>query len=290
VKEIGAQLLVEAPKISGSFTKDEKKQLERGQEIFRSLCFACHGFDGTGMPIAGRAGATLAPPLAGSKTAVQGDAIVRVMMNGLGGPINGKTYEAQMVPMATNNDQWIADVTSYIRKAFGNNGRLVQKKQVEALRKELSKRITPWSIEELQALYPQPLTNRTAWKLTASQGEKDVGKAIDGDIATRWDTHTSQARDMWFQIDLPEVTDISGLILDTGKSHNDYPRQYKITLSLNGTEWEKPILEGKGDAGAVEYLFPKPVKAKSIRISQIGEAKGTYWSIHELEVLGTVKK
>ena len=97
------------------------------------------------MPIAGREGATLAPPLAGSKTAVQGDAIVRVMMNGLTGPINGKTYEAQMVPMATNNDQWIADVTSYIRKAFGNNGRLVQKKEVEKLRKELSKRTGPRS-------------------------------------------------------------------------------------------------------------------------------------------------
>ncbi|WP_395750299.1 discoidin domain-containing protein [Prosthecobacter sp.] len=290
VREIGAQLLVEAPKISGSFSKDEKKQLERGQEIFRSLCFACHGFDGNGMPIAGREGATLAPPLAGSKTAVQGDAIIRVMMNGLAGPINGKTYEAQMVPMATNNDQWIADVTSYIRKAFGNNGKLVQKKEVEKLRKELSKRVTPWTVEELQALYPQPLKNRTAWKLTASHNAKETGKAVDGDIATRWDSHGSQTPDMWFQIDLPEATEISGLVLDTGKSHNDYPRQYKIELSLNGTEWEKPVLQGKGEAGSVEYLFPKPTKAKSIRIFQTGEQKGTYWSIHELEILGVVKK
>jgi mono/diheme cytochrome c family protein len=290
VKEIGAQLLVEAPKISGSFTKDEKKQLERGQEIFRSLCFACHGFDGNGMPIAGREGATLAPPLAGSKTAVQGDAIVRVMMNGLGGPINGKTYEAQMVPMATNNDQWIADVTSYIRKAFGNNGKLVTKQEVGKLRKDLFKRITPWSIEELQALYPQPLKNRAAWKLTASNNEKETAKAIDGDIATRWDSRKPQTPDMWFQIDLPEATDISGLVLDTGKSHNDYPRQYKIELSLNGSEWEKPVLQDKGDAGAIEYLFAKPAKSKSIRISQTGEVKGTYWSIHELEVLGVVKQ
>ena len=194
-----------------------------------------------------------------------------------------------MVPMATNNDQWIADVTSYIRKAFGNNGKLVEKKQVAALRKELSKRITPWSIDELQALYPQPLKNRSAWKLTASHGAKDVNKAVDGDLDSRWDSHGSQAPDMWFQIDLPEATDISGLVLNTGKSHNDYPRQYKIELSLNGTEWEKPILQGKGEAGSAEYLFPKPAKAKSIRISQTGEAKGTYWSIHELEVLGVAK-
>jgi mono/diheme cytochrome c family protein len=290
VKEIGAQLLVEAPKISGSFTKDEKKQLERGQEIFRSLCFACHGFDGAGMPIAGREGATLAPPLAGSRTAVQGDAIVRVMLNGLAGPIDGKTYEAAMVPMATNNDQWIADVASYIRKAFGNSGNLVDKKEVAALRKDLGKRVTPWTIEELRALYPQPLPNRAAWKLTASHNDKEVAKAIDGDLATRWDTRKPQSPDMWFQIDLPEPTDITGLILDTGKSRNDYPRQYKIELSTNGTEWEKPQLQGNGEAGAIDYLFIKPAKAKSIRISQLGEANGTFWSIHELQVLGAVKE
>ncbi len=290
VKEIGAQLLVEAPKISGSFTKDEKKQLERGQEIFRSLCFACHGFDGAGMPIAGREGATLAPPLAGSRTAVQGDAIVRVMLNGLAGPIDGKTYEAAMVSMATNNDQWIADVASYIRKAFGNSGKLVDKKEVAALRKELGKRVTPWTIEELRALYPQPLPNRAAWKLTSSHNDKEIAKAIDGDISTRWDTRKSQSPDMWFQIDLPESADITGLTLDTGKSRNDYPRQYKIEFSTNGTEWEKPQLQGNGEAGVIDYLFTQPTKAKSIRISQLGEAKGTFWSIHELQVLGALKK
>ena len=290
VKEIGAQLLVEAPKISGSFTKDEKKQLERGQEIFRSLCFACHGFDGAGMPIAGREGATLAPPLAGSRTAVQGDAIMRVMLNGLAGPIDGKTYEAQMVTMASFDDQWIADVASYIRKAFGNSGKIVAKKEVAALRKDLSKRVTPWTIEELRALYPQPLPNRAAWKLTASHNDKEVAKSIDGDITTRWDTGKAQSPDMWFQIDLPEPTDITGLLLDTGKSRNDYPRKFKIELSINGAEWEKPTLQGEGEAGVIDYLFTKPTKAKSIRISQLGEAKGTFWSIHELQVFGALKK
>ena len=106
------------------------------------------------MPIAGRDGITLAPPLAGSKTAVQGDAIIRVMLHGLTGPINGKTYEAQMVTMATNDDQWIADVTSYIRKAFGNNGKFVDKKDVAKLRKDLAKRTAPWTIEETSQLLP----------------------------------------------------------------------------------------------------------------------------------------
>ena len=289
VKEIGAQLLVEEPKITGKFTKEERKQVERGQEIFRSLCFACHGFDGNGMPIAGAEGKTLAPPLAGSKTAVSGDAIIRVMMNGLSGPINGKTYEAQMVTMATNNDEWISNVTSYIRRAFGNNGKLVTKQEVARLRKDLSKRTLPWTIEELHQFYPQTLSNRKDWKLTSSHNDKDLAKAVDGDIATRWDTHKPQSPDMWLQIELPAETGIAGLVLDTGKSHGDYPRGYKIELSMNGTEWEKPVLQGSGDAGAVEYLLPKPAKTKFIRISQTGEAKGTFWSIHELEVLAAAR-
>ena len=289
VREIGAQLLVEAPTLKGKFSNQEKAQLERGQDAFRSLCFACHGFDGTGMPVAGREGVTLAPPLAGSKTVVQGDAIIRVMMNGLSGPINGKTYEAQMVTMATNNDEWIADVASYIRKAFGNNGKMVDKKEVAKLRSSLKTRTAPWTIEELRTTSPQPLANRSQWKLTASNGEKELAKAIDGDIATRWDTHKPQSPDMWLQIELPEATDITGLVLDTGKSGGDYPRGYEISLSMDGKEWGKPVLKGKGEQGNSEYLLPKAAKTRFIRIKQTGEAKGTFWSVHELDVLGTVK-
>jgi mono/diheme cytochrome c family protein len=289
VREIGAQLLVEPPKIAGNFTREERRQVERGQEIFRSLCFACHGFDGNGMPIAGRDGATLAPPLAGSRTAVQGDSIVRVMLNGLTGPINGKTYEAQMVTMASNNDQWIADVSSYIRKAFGNNGKLVTTQTVAALRKEFGKRTQPWTIEELRALHPQPLADRAAWKLSASHNDKALHNAIDGDIETRWDTKKGQSPDMWLQIELPAATDITGLTLDTGRSRGDYPRKYRIEFSINGTEWDKSVLKGDGETGVIDYLLPRPAKVKFIRISQLGETKGTFWSVHELDVLGTVK-
>jgi hypothetical protein len=73
-------------------------------------------------------------------------------------------------------------------------------------------------------------------------------------------------------------------------SAHDNRITWLFTLSINGTEWEKPTLQGEGEAGAIDYLFPKPTKAKSIRISQLGEVKGTYWSIHELQVLGAVKK
>ena len=125
------------------------------------------------------------------------------------------------------------------------------------------------------------------WKLGRA---KELGHAIDGDIETRWDTRKPQSPDMWLQIELPAETDISGLTLDTGKSRGDWPRAYTIEFSKNGTEWEKPALQGKGDVSVIDYLLPKPARTKFSRISQLGSTPGTYWSIHELDVLGVVAK
>jgi mono/diheme cytochrome c family protein/glucose/arabinose dehydrogenase len=286
VREIGSQMLAEAPRITGDFTRDQRKQLERGQEAYLSLCFACHGFDGSGMPIAGKEGSTLAPPLARSRTVVQGDSLIRVLLNGLAGPVDGKTYESQMVSMASMDDQWLADVASYLRKAFGNNGKLVTKQEVAALRKQWATRADPWTISELASLYPQPLPDRASWKLTASHNEKELPKALDGDILTRWDTRKPQSPEMWLQIELPALTEITGLILDTGKSGNDYPREYQILLSDDGTTWAAPVLQGTGNAGVIDYTLAKAQPTKFIRIRQTGSTTGTFWSIHELEVLG----
>ena len=103
-------------------------------------------------------------------------------------------------------------------------------------------------------------------------------------IETRYDTHAPQDAGMWFQIELPEPTEIVGLQLDQGKSANDYPRGYKVELSTDGTKWGKPVAQGKGNSGITEIQFdPRP--AKFIRITQTGSVKGNFWSIHELEIL-----
>ena len=128
VKTLGTMLLTGADKVGGQeFNAAEIAVLEKGQAIFKEVCFACHGFDGKGMPMDGlRPGTTIAPPLAGSPTVrSHPDAVPLVLLNGLAGPIGGKTYDAQMVPMNTNDDEWIAAVASYVRNAFGNHGAIV---------------------------------------------------------------------------------------------------------------------------------------------------------------------
>ncbi len=286
VKQIASQLLNNRTGFPREYSNAQKDMMLRGEAIYQELCFTCHGLDGKGTEIAGLApGMTLAPPLANSRLVSQSDAILRVLLHGLTGPVGGKTYQAQMIPMANNPDEWIADIASYVRKSFGNSGRWVEKGDVAKLRKDLAARTTPWTEEELKSHGPQPIVNRKAWKLTASHNPKDLAKAIDGDPGTRWDTHTPQVPGMWMQVELPQAIEIAGLWLDTAQSKNDWPRGWKIEISQDGKSWDKPVLEGKSPTNVTEFLFPKPAKAKFIRVTDTGSVGGLYWSIHELDVL-----
>lgn len=285
LREIGSQLVAESPKLAGGpYSKDQQNSLKRGQEIFRSLCFACHGFDGKGMPMPGKEGVTMAPPLALSQTANQGDSLLRVLLHGLAGPIDGKTYEAQMVSMGNNSDEWIADVACYIRKAFGNQGALISKQDVKKLRTETKSRTLPWTIEELRAKFPQPIAGRESWKLKASN-PKELANALDGNPATRWTSGASQVGGEWLVVELPVETELAGLLLDSAASPSDYPRGYTVATSSNGTDWNQPLLTGKADAAVTELLFPSTVKTKFLKVTQTGEKKGNFWSIHELHFL-----
>ena len=290
IKELGNQLLSVGPTISKSFSPAQRKQLEQGMKIYQEVCFACHGADGRGTPILGTKGATLAPPLAGSRTVKQNDAMIRVLLNGLEGPINGKTYESQMIPQNSNSDQWIADIVSYVRNSFDNSGEIIDAKKVKQLRKELSSRTKPWTIAELQALTPQPLENRKDWKLTASHQGSKLALCIDGKSATRWDTGVPQSKGMWLQIELPAVTELSGVELNCDASPNDFPREYEVMISADGASWSKAIAKGEGTQGLTSIAFDATINTKFLRINQLGQAPGKFWSIHELHLMKPIKK
>ncbi|MEO8481571.1 MAG: c-type cytochrome [Acidobacteriota bacterium] len=197
-----------------NLTPDERGSLQRGESTYRELCFSCHGNDGMGTPMAGApAGTTMAPPLAGS-TRVTGhrEYVLRVLLSGLTGPVNGKEYNggAVMVPMGANSDQWIADVANYVRNAFGNTGRPYITPEQATLTRRGSNRRSPWTLAELEPLVPTPVGNADAWKLSASVNLDAANLMTSG----RWDTGGPQRPDMWFQIELPQVTNVAEVQLD----------------------------------------------------------------------------
>ena len=110
--------------------------MSKGGTIYAELCFECHGTDGLGAPLAGApAGTTMAPPLAGSPR-VQGhrDYVIKALLHGLTGPLAGRTYTQVMIPLAAQNDEWIAAVASYVRNSFGNKATFVSPADVAGVR------------------------------------------------------------------------------------------------------------------------------------------------------------
>ena len=285
LKETAMEMLAPKRSWGKEFNGDQKNLLTKGNDIFNELCFTCHGADGKGTLVDGKPGLTLAPPLAASRT-VTGtkDALVAVLLRGLAGPVDGKVYDAQMVSMESNDDHWIAAVASYVRNSFGNKADTVSSKDVAALRAKLKDRATPFTIPELSEFGPKVLHGRQEWKLSASHNAVAVAKAVDNDPATRYDTKGAQTPGMWFAIEFPKEELVSGLILDEGASGGDFPREYTVEISEDGANWKRKVAEGKGERGVTNIAFA-PVKAKALRITQTGSAQGTFWSIHELQVL-----
>lgn len=287
VKAIANQILhPKAPQPAPPrFTAEENKIIATGAEIFNMMCFTCHGPDGKGVVMEGAApGTMLAPPLAGSKT-VNGhpDGTIKVLLHGMVGEIDEKKYEGQMmVPMADNDDQWIAAVLSYVRNSFDNHASIITEQNVARVRAANRTRTEPWTIAELRASLPKPVVQK-GWKLTASHNAGQTSLAIDGKAETRYTTGTSQVPGMWFQIELPQETVISGLQLDAASSSADYPREYRVELSADGANWGKPVAAGKGRGPATEIAL-EPAPARFIRITQTGAVEGLFWSIHELQV------
>lgn len=142
-------------KLAG-FSVADRKLILGGAEIYQSMCSACHGGDGKGLPT------NAAPALRGAKHVNNDkDYAIRILLHGLKGPIEGKTYPSEMASMKDNSDEWIASVLSYIRYEFvgtsvraakGRQSAVVQAIDVKKLRDQHARVKKPWTMEELEKL------------------------------------------------------------------------------------------------------------------------------------------
>ena len=129
-----------------------RELISKGAVTFRQLCATCHGIDGKG--VLNKEHKMLAPPLYGSKR-VGGDdrdVLIRILLHGLSGPVDGKVYPDVMPSMEANDDEWIASVLSYIRYSFGDDASTVRDDHVKDVRDKTNGRKKYWTISELEKL------------------------------------------------------------------------------------------------------------------------------------------
>ncbi|HMH31776.1 MAG TPA: c-type cytochrome, partial [Puia sp.] len=153
IKKFGAKL--------GSLDPSNRKVILDGATIYRTLCSSCHGPDGKGLAT------QVAPPLVVEnnfrRLMSAKDTTIMILLHGLKGPVNGKSYAVEMPSMASNNDQWIASVLSYIRYDLGINNRfpgnmsasflarvMVSPDEVKKIRAQTAGRDKPWTMDDLK--------------------------------------------------------------------------------------------------------------------------------------------
>jgi mono/diheme cytochrome c family protein len=303
---VGARLLAPAPTTNfgggrrgGPLTPEQQQRLQQGSDVYGGVCFACHGSDGLGAPMAGApAGTLMAPPIAGSPR-VQGhrDYVIKVLLNGMTGPIEGRTYRDVMVPMGASTDEWIAGVASFVRTGFGNSAGLVTPADVARVRAATASRKTLWTLPELEASLPRVLDSQQ-WKLTASHGADTAGNAA---TLRGWTSTAPQAAGMWLQVELPQPVVLSELQFESAVSGGGrggrgagaapppppvigYPRGYTVQVSQDGKSWSKPIAQGKGDSARTSISFA-PTRARFLRITQTETVPDApAWSVNGLRL------
>ena len=288
-------------------TADQEKTLERGSAIYNELCFTCHGEDGRGTPAPGTtSGLTVAPSLAGSPR-VNGhrDYVIKSLLHGLTGPIDGRSYPQVMVALGSNKDQWIADIASFVRNSFGNSGTFVTPSDVARVRAATGNRTAMWTVEDLVPSLPRPLVPDSSWKVTASHDAQpapgsNAGGGFNFSVNATgalsflgWTTGVPQEPGMWLQIELPApvmLTEMQFTSSTIGGGRGGpppvptYPRGYRVQVSLDGLTWSAPVAEGEGAPGVTTMTFA-PVRAKIVRITQTAAVPDAPpWSIRLLRL------
>jgi hypothetical protein len=247
-------------------------------------------------------GTTLAPNLVGVPRLLgNADYITKVLLFGMTGEIDGKTYPGGvMVPMGGNSDEWIADVVSYVRNSFGNFGSLVTPERVAAVRKA-NPRTSMWSFAELVSTTPMPLLNHAQWKATASHNTEAAANGINGEGTTRWESAAAQEPGMWFQIELPQAVNIAEILIESqaggrggfgffgrGRGRGSLPAgpvsAYRVQVSMDGATWSAPVAEGQGQNPTTTIAFA-PVQARFVRITQTGTPPtAAAWAIQRVRI------
>jgi mono/diheme cytochrome c family protein len=288
----------------------QKEILARGEVIYNELCSACHGNNGMGTPTGDK---LMAPALAGSQR-IQShpEYAIRVLLHGLEGTIDGKSYTGNMMaPMKNQSDEWIADVISFVRNGLSNEASLIKPEQVAKVRATTADQKSLYQFDQLLKTIPREL-QQTGLKATASHTNST---RIGGNISPLsaltyegWTTGEKQAKGMWYQLEFPKevtLTEINFISPQTTKPGwqpnpklppgqprpfiQTFPRTFTIETSADGKTWQPTASELKGQSGE-NIISLASIKTKFLKITLNEgletEADKIPWSMRQLKFFG----
>ncbi|MCK4999047.1 MAG: discoidin domain-containing protein, partial [Anaerohalosphaera sp.] len=142
----------------------------------------------------------------------------------------------------------------------------------------------------------EKLSIKVGWTVvyadSVEKGEGDKEHAVDGKSDTFWHTNWSSSKPKHpheIQIDMGQKIEITGF---TYLPRQDMPNgrigEYEFYVSLDGKIWGDAVIKNKfSDNSALKKVkFPKPVKAKFIRLIALSETGGSeFTTVAEIDVI-----
>lgn len=150
-----------------------------------------------------------------------------------------------------------------------------------------------WSIHEIDIFSADGNNNNNSggstdfsdsddWSLSASSN-RDLRSALDGNSGTRWATRETQRDGQFYQINFNSSKTFDRILLDTSGNRFDYPRDYTVRVSNNGSNFSTVASGRPGNNAQTLITFPEQT-ARYVRIDQNGSDNRRWWSIHEMTI------
>ncbi len=128
---------------------------------------------------------------------------------------------------------------------------------------------------------------RTGWTASASttggDGSADAANALDGVECSHFSTGVNQAPGQWFELDMGATFSFSVVVLDGDADSADFPGNYALYVSTDGTNWGSAVVNGLGSSsGITTIVFPEQ-QARYIKI-QLTASSSSPWALDEIKV------
>ena len=125
--------------------------------------------------------------------------------------------------------------------------------------------------------------DNSRWVAYSNFNTADTYMAIDGNDTTRWTTRDVQSNGQYFTIEFNNAETFDRISMDSSGSSGDYPRSYLVEVTNNGSDWIE-VAAGTGTTNGKTIIDLETQTATQLRVSQLGQASGSWWSIHELKI------
>lgn len=275
----------------GNVTADERALIQRGREIYETLCSTCRELTDKAIPTAEMPDGFLLPAYLAGNPRVTGhrEFVVKALLHGMSGP------NVRMPALGSESDEWIAALASHLRTSFTNSAFPVSAADVAVVRAATAGRATEWREDELVASVPRALTPSDAWKVTASHAAKIVvGSMADPAAAFNyegWTTGIPQEQGMWFQVELDQPANLTEIEFFSpasgfgGTPIRHAPIAYTLETSLDGQSWTT-VAAGEASGSAATIIPFEPRQARFVRLTQVGEppANPPRWTMQRMKL------